>query len=144
MPALTDFHHHAQALKDFHFIAGDYRSILNKAKRGDVIYLDPPYPATSDTAFFNHYSADRFSHLELARECERLDSIGCYWIMSNASTRSIARLYKDFSRESLKQTRFVSCKKEKLVARELIIRGRCTQELIEGSEISFKSASKSG
>lgn len=123
LPSADDFAFHSAALSRLEFQASDYRELLQQAKSGDVVYLDPPYPATSETAFFNQYSADAFSHRDLASECRRLDSIGCLWIMSNASTRPIRRLYRENAKSFLNQTRFVSCKRTKLIAREVIIHG---------------------
>lgn len=101
----------------------DYLTALAKCKSGDFVFLDPPYPPLNKTAFFNHYTKDRFSFMDqeaLAGVCNRLNRIGCKFMMTNADTREIRRLYKGFSIHSVNVRRYITCK-EKRQARELII-----------------------
>jgi DNA adenine methylase len=50
----------SQALSGATLKMGDFERTLESAGCGDFIYLDPPYLPLSGTAFFRHYTANRF------------------------------------------------------------------------------------
>ena len=90
--------------------------------KGDLIYLDPPYPPLNGTAYFTHYTASRFGdsdHEKVAAICKELDRGKCLLLVSNADTPKIRQLYRQFNCNSVEVTRFVTCK-SKHMARELI------------------------
>lgn len=104
--------------------AVDYLEALQTAEEGDFVYLDPPYPPLNGTAFFQHYTPDRFSaedQTALAGQFRRLAEVGCAAMMSNADTKEIRSLYSDFNVVELPVTRFVSCKNTKTAVSELVI-----------------------
>ncbi len=87
-------------------VAADFRAVLNNAKKGDFVYLDPPYlPVYSrpdiekePTAKFNKYTAKTFEMtdlIELADICAALSRRGVQWVMSNRDTPSVRSLFPD-------------------------------------------------
>lgn len=102
----------------------DYRRALADATEGDFVYLDPPYPPLDGTAYFTHYTKDRFNQedqQELADWVQKLDKIGCLVMMTNADTRLIRSLYCRFDVVPIRVRRFLSCKAKRHSADELII-----------------------
>ena len=102
-----------------------YEDTLARVVRGDMVFLDPPYPPSSRTAYFAHYTTDRFSEFDqhrLAARVRELDEAGVQIMMTNADCELIRRLYSRFNVEEVKVIRWVSCKAVKPVATELIIR----------------------
>lgn len=86
--------------------AADFREVLGSAKRGDFVYLDPPYlPVFTQpdvekepTAKFNKYTAKTFEMsdlTELAKICADLSRRGVRWVMSNRDTASVRDLFPD-------------------------------------------------
>jgi DNA adenine methylase len=74
----------------------DFREALERPKRGDFVYLDPPYLPISDTSKFAGYTEKRFrvaSLAELATCCERLSARGVSWVMSNRDTTTVRELF---------------------------------------------------
>jgi DNA adenine methylase len=74
----------------------DFRDALAKAKKGDFVYLDPPYLPVSDTSKFSGYNGQRFrlADLEvLAAECAKLTKKGVYWVMSNRDSEAVRSLF---------------------------------------------------
>ena len=67
---------------------GDYRTTLQDACDGDLVYLDPPYDAT-----FNAYTAESFDQAALARFVRALQERGCHVVVSNSSTALVHELY---------------------------------------------------
>ncbi len=89
------------------------------------MYLDPPYPPLNGTAYFTHYTRDRFTEddqRELANSVRTLHRAGSLFMMSNADTSLIRRLYRGFRIDSLAVTRSVTCKSKRLQVRELVMR----------------------
>lgn len=102
----------------------DYHATLKEAQKGDLVYLDPPYPPLNGTAYFTHYTADRFSLVEqrkLAKAFRKLHRRGCLLIMTNADTPLVRGLYRGFSKLLLNRPRYVTCKKVKHQVGELVI-----------------------
>ena len=75
----------------------DFEESLKTAKKGDFVYIDPPYD--SDTSTFNNYTEDGFGKEEqrrLAKVYKDLDKRGVYVMLSNHNTTLINELYKDY------------------------------------------------
>ncbi|MDP2819280.1 MAG: DNA adenine methylase [Polaromonas sp.] len=94
----------AKVLARTDIYAADFREILGGAKRGDFVYLDPPYlpvftqPGVEKeaTAKFNKYTAKTFEMsdlTELAQICSDLSRRGVRWVMSNRDTASVRDLF---------------------------------------------------
>ncbi|WP_345782168.1 DNA adenine methylase [Xanthomonas graminis] len=84
----------------------DFREVLDGAKRGDFVYLDPPYlpiytrPGVEKepTAKFNKYTAKTFEMadlVDLAGICADLSRRGVRWVMSNRDAESVRDLFPD-------------------------------------------------
>jgi DNA adenine methylase len=84
----------------------DFRETLEKARRGDFVYLDPPYlplftrpdVEKEPTAKFNKYTAKTFEMpdlIDLAALCASLSKRGVRWVMSNRDTTSVRNLFPD-------------------------------------------------
>ena len=85
-------------LNDIELSSVDFEEAVKNAKKGDIVYFDPPYD--SDTATFNSYTEDGFGKEEQVRLSEvfkRLDKKGCLVMLSNHNTKLINELYKDFN-----------------------------------------------
>ncbi len=87
-------------------VSADFRDVLDGAKRGDFVYLDPPYlpiytkPGVEKepTAKFNKYTAKTFEMadlIELAAICADLSRRGVRWVMSNRDNESVRDLFPD-------------------------------------------------
>ncbi|EGG4120948.1 Dam family site-specific DNA-(adenine-N6)-methyltransferase [Salmonella enterica] len=77
----------ATKLADAEFIAADYLQTLKQVRRGDVVYCDPPYIPTSDTANFTEYSGRKFTaadHHALIAKLNELARQGVPVIVSNS------------------------------------------------------------
>jgi DNA adenine methylase len=107
-----------------HLAKRPYSEILKMTKKGDFIYLDPPYPPINGTSFFQHYTKDKFpprDQIKVAEFANKLDEKGCYVMISNASTTLIKELYKNWHVHELETTRYINCKSNRFKVKELII-----------------------
>ena len=104
----------------------DFQDCLIDARENDFVYLDPPYDVISGTANFTAYNQKGFNqseHVRLKSVIDRLTSIGCKVLLSNAYTEFIAELYKDYQQIEVKAKRAINCKANK--------RGKISEVLIK-------------
>lgn len=64
-------------LRKIEFFNTDYRECLSNARKGDFVFLDPPYGGTKD-----RYTRTEFNLQEFYKELERLNSIGVKWMLT--------------------------------------------------------------
>lgn len=84
--------------KNVCFVLGDYKGVAKMAKRGDLVYFDPPYDVEAGVNGFVSYSANGFGHeqqVELKGICDSLIKKGVRVAISNSSTKFINELYQD-------------------------------------------------
>lgn len=75
-----------------------FEQVLDRARRGDFLYFDPPYAPLSPTARFTSYTQRPFALIDHARLRDvvvELAHRGCYVMVSNSSADAIADLYED-------------------------------------------------
>lgn len=68
-------------------------------KRGDFVYLDPPYHPISKTSNFTSYTPDAFGEDEqrlLANVCRALHDRGVRFMLSNSDTSFVRGIYQGF------------------------------------------------
>jgi DNA adenine methylase len=66
------------------------------ARKGDFVYLDPPYVPLSRTSNFTSYTGTPFTQQDqrrLASVFERLDAIGCKVLLSNSDNAAVSELF---------------------------------------------------
>jgi DNA adenine methylase len=127
-PSLPSFEHLKEVskkLQGVNILTRSYEQILPLAKKGDFIYLDPPYPKLDYKEQFQQYTIDKFSEehqVKLAECVNELKLRGCYIMISNSKTPLIERLYHNWKLVEIPVVRYVSCKKERLSIKELLIK----------------------
>ena len=76
----------------------DYKNVLNRAKKGDFVYFDPPYYPVSKTASFTSYTKESFlekEQIELRDIFVELTNRGCFVMLSNSDTPFINQIYSE-------------------------------------------------
>ena len=91
----------------------DYQSIVEDARRGDLVYFDPPYlsPGPRPTIFFAYQptSFDLEEHRRLAETFRQLDRRGCHVVLSNSNVPQIRELYRGYPVEVIPTRRPMNC-----------------------------------
>ncbi len=103
------FHHHARQTK---FICEDFRKTLSRARRGVVVYADPPYVPLSETAYFTGYNGKNFSNedqADLACCAERMAKRGITTLISNHDTPFTRKIYREAELTYFSVRRQISC-----------------------------------
>ena len=90
----------------------DYKEILFKyARKGDLIYIDPPYHPISEYSDFKRYTKEFFyekDQVELRDIISELKNFGCFVIASNSYCDFILELYEDFQIEIVEAKRYIN------------------------------------
>lgn len=92
-------------------LSSDFDVVLKDAKKGDFVYLDPPYDVLRDKQSFTTYSKEAFGETEqnrLANTCKQLHLKGVKWLLSNHNTPLINSLFSEFSIQVVKAKRMIN------------------------------------
>lgn len=103
----------SKLLKNVEIKKTGFSKVLEYAKKGDFVYLDPPYHPLNKTSSFTDYQKSSFGEEEqkkLAEVFKKLDKKGCKVMLSNSNTKFIRKLYKGFKFRTVKARRMISCK----------------------------------
>ena len=87
----------SRLLQDCELICASYEKTIERAERGDFVYLDPPYHPLSATANFTRYTQLAFSDFDqcwLAQAFRTLSERGCYVMLNNSDTPLVRWLYQ--------------------------------------------------
>ncbi len=106
------------------FVCEDFTKTMKRAKKGSVVYCDPPYVPLNATSCFTTYRAGGFSLEEqkkLALLAEKLSVKGIPVLLSNHSNHFTYDVYQSALIKEFMVQRFISCKAEERTAvRELL------------------------
>ncbi|AWX42881.1 adenine-specific DNA methyltransferase [Metamycoplasma cloacale] len=89
----------------------DFQEAVLKAKKGDFVYLDPPYDTLPDKNGFVNYDKNGFNKDDQKRLSEvfkELNQRGVYVMLSNHNTDFINDLYKDYNIHIIKAKRIIN------------------------------------
>jgi DNA adenine methylase len=102
-----------------------FDKVLDRAKKGDFIYLDPPYYPKSVYSDFKRYNKEQFhkdDHIRLAELYNKLTERGCKVMLSNSDTPFTCDLYKRWHVDKVYAKR--------LINRDVSKRGEVTEIIV--------------
>jgi DNA adenine methylase len=114
----------SQILKGVDIRCGDYKAVLRSAKKGDFVFIDPPYLPVSPTADFKRYTKDQFSmedQVQVAQEVDRLVELGCFVIATNSNHPAILDLYSRHEMTVIQTSRHISAKSSTRKGEDLVV-----------------------
>ncbi|MBI4140489.1 DNA adenine methylase, partial [Candidatus Woesearchaeota archaeon] len=89
-----------------------FEKITDTTKKGDFVYLDPPYYPLKKGKSFTTYTKNNFLEKEqeqLAEVFKELDKKGCSVMLSNSDTEFIKDLYKGYNINFVNARRMINC-----------------------------------
>lgn len=130
----------SRALQGVDLRCEGFEATLAGAREGEVVYLDPPYAPTSETADFTGYTPDGFSyavstdglfgrwpsdHERLVVALHELDARGVAWTLSNADTPATRQLYAGWEVASVQRSGTMNSDASKRgKVSEIVVRGK--------------------
>ena len=112
---LGNFLEYSMILKNAELTCSDYLDSLKKAKKGDFIYLDPPYiKKENNYDSFRKYNKDVFNEKNLKELAVRANELKdkCKILISNFDVSYVEELFPDWNYEKIQQRSYISGKKE--------------------------------
>lgn len=98
-------------LKKAELYAGSFNFAAKRAKRGDLIYFDPPYIPLSTTASFSSYAKEKFNESDqrvLSQTINDLTKRGVRVILSNSDTPLSREIFAGLNLFSISANRSIS------------------------------------
>lgn len=92
-------------------VQGDFASVLQHARSGDLVYLDPPYP--DGFTAYTSVGFDESDHRRLRSVCEDLNRRNVMFIQSNADCEFVRTLYRHFQVTHVVARRNISCRADR-------------------------------
>lgn len=103
----------ARVLQFAELAHADFSSVMAVARRGDLVYLDPPYVPVSETGDFTSFTAAGFGPADQDRlvQCaRRLKETGVQVLLSNADLPAVRALYAGFEMRTVQARRNINSK----------------------------------
>lgn len=100
----------AVALRTAKLCAADFRLTVQKARRHDFVYLDPPY-SSCDRPRYGEYGYGSFQPLDLGALIDTLESLdkrGAFFMTSYCMTREARDAFKQYNVRTLRVRRHVA------------------------------------
>ncbi len=115
----------SKILKKTKILLGDFKDVLCKhAKKGDFIFLDPPYLPVSKYSDFKRYTKEQFyekDQIHLANLVNNLSKKGCHILLTNSNHPLIHNLYSDFDIDIHKTKRNINSKSTNRIGEDIIV-----------------------
>lgn len=115
----------SEAFQLAELFSGDFSLVLDNARNGDFIYLDPPYVPLTATSNFTGYTAGSFGpadHKRLFKVFKKLVDRGCHVMLSNSNTDFVKDLYSGFNMKTVNSKRSINSDATKRGAiKELVV-----------------------
>jgi len=115
------------ALTNTRIIHSDYKPLLmENAKKGDFIFLDPPYKPVGEYSDFKRYTKEQFydnDQIELAEIFKKLVKKGCHVLLTNSDHPIILDLYKSFDIRIIETRRMISSNAATRTGKDIIVIG---------------------
>ncbi len=92
--------------------SGDFEIIKKEIKKGDFVYLDPPYAPLKEDSFVS-YTDKKFcddTQIRLKKLCDYINEKGAYFMLSNSYSKSILKLYSNYNIKTILANRAINCK----------------------------------
>lgn len=103
----------------------DYHElVLEYAKPGDFVFLDPPYVPISEYSDFKRYTKEQFSlddQRQLARDVDILTQRGCYVMLTNSNHPLVHELYGRYRIEVFQTKRMISKNAQTRTGEDVIV-----------------------
>ena len=110
-------------IKNVNFIHLDFKDSINKVKKGDFVYLDPPYAPENDKSFVG-YTNDGFNydkHIELFNSIHEIHNKNIKFLMSNASVPLVLDNFANYNCLQITARRAINAKKPGSTTKEVLI-----------------------
>ena len=104
----------SKMLKRAEIASGDFSQLSKSIKKGDFVYLDPPYYPITETSFTTYTESgfDQKDHERLKDFCDLINKKKAYFLLSNSYHDNLKHIYKKYKIETVGARRSINSKKD--------------------------------
>lgn len=127
IPSQSHFFRSAIALRRADIVSGDFETVLPSIKKGDFVYLDPPYAKAGSRRRGEYgYASFDTPDLERLQRClSAIDGTGAVFLLSYASCPEIQKIARGWNSKAILVRRHVAGFNEhRMTVKELLISNR--------------------
>ena len=113
----------SELIKNVRFVCTDFTNSIKKIKKGDYVYLDPPYAPENEKSFVG-YTANGFdlvAHKTLFTKIIKLNEKGVKFTMSNAKVDLVLDYFQEYNCEEILARRAINSRNPASTTTELLI-----------------------
>ena len=113
----------SQLIQKVQFHHLDFENSIKKVKKGDFVYLDPPYVPEDKKSFvgYNECGFDLETHNKLFGLVRKFNSQKVKFIMSNSNTDLVNNTFVDYNKEIITARRAINSKNPADKTKEVVI-----------------------
>ena len=122
----------SKSLQKVKILHQDYKKTIEKAKKGDFIYFDPPYAPLNPTSSFTAYTKDGFGEqqqIELRDIFYKLHKKGCFVMLSNSNSEFINKIYGELENKD-KKIKITEVDANRMINSKVSGRGKIKEVLV--------------
>jgi len=108
LPSLTHIENVSQMLRRADLTAADFGETVQQVRRGDFVYIDPPYAARRYRGEYGYGAFSLADTNRLSQVAEELDSKGATFLISYQHDRRIARQFRMWHQSRVSVRRHVA------------------------------------
>jgi DNA adenine methylase len=124
LPTIQQLKYYSEILKNTTFLSTDFEQTLLKSRKGDFVYMDPPY-TVKNRRMFNEYAPNSFNYkkIELLREwLIKLNNLNINFLVSYAVSDEATFLSKGFNKRIVSVKRNIAgFAKDRKIDKEVLI-----------------------
>ncbi len=121
----------SRKLKDTELFSCDFNETRKNVRKGDLVFLDPPYTVSHNNNGFIKYNQKLFSLKDQGRLSKYIDSIrkkGAYYVLTNAAHQKIGEIFE-------KGDKRIELKRASLIGGTNATRGSVSEYIFTNIEI---------
>jgi len=121
-PALLQAIHNYMDNADIRIFHGDFSKILKLCKKGDFVYMDPPYYGSQMKSTLWAYDSKPMDHELLIAQAHRLTESGVHFAMTNNYVQDVVDQFQDYNIIHMRNVRgWSQCEKGPLKRSDMLV-----------------------
>jgi len=113
----------SKLILNVNFIHSDFIKSIKRIKKGDFVYLDPPYAPETNKSFTSytgkHFGLDK--HAELFKSILQFKKNKIKFVMSNANVTLVTEAFRDYTIDTIDAKRAINSKKPGSKTKEVLV-----------------------
>jgi DNA adenine methylase len=120
-PEIANYEHFKEVnelIKNVIFICCDFTNSIKTVKKGDFVYMDPPYYPEKKNSFVSYNENGFENHDNLFELCKKMES---KFMMSNSDSNYVKECFNNYKIEIVECKRTINSKKPQSKTNEIIV-----------------------